>query len=392
MSATQVFHLPDVGEGLTEAEIVGWRVDVGDRVRVNDVVVEIESAKSLVELPVPFAGVVAELHAGVGETVPVGAPLIGVSREGSAPEPASTASRPDRAEAGAEAGREEPDRREEPQMLVGGGPWRQGSRRIRIGARRQEWDARRPARSAREPEAPAPAAPVRETRSPVTGVRKATAAAVTRSAFTAPHVTEWVTVDVTATMELTRRLRSDRAWSDVRMTPLVLVARAVLLAVRGFPGVNASWDEDRREIVVKHYVDLGIAAATSRGLLVPAIRDAHELGLRELAGAIAELVGEARTGTTPPDRLTGGTITITNIGAFGVDGGTPILNPGEAAILAMGAIKKRPWAAGDALVVREVATLALSFDHRLVDGELGSRFLTRVASFLEDPGTALLHA
>jgi pyruvate dehydrogenase E2 component (dihydrolipoamide acetyltransferase) len=228
----------------------------------------------------------------------------------------------------------------------------------------------------------------RERRVPIKGVRKATAAAMTQSAFTAPHVTEFLTIDMTRTMELLARLKGDHAWSGVRLTPLVLVARALLLAIRCFPEINARWDEDAQEIVLPQYVNLGLAAATPRGLIVPNVKDAQDLGLRELADAIEALVGTARAGKTSPEQMSRGTITITNIGALGVDTGTPILNPGEAAILAFGNVRDMPWVVDGNLAVRKVTQLALSFDHRIVDGELGSHVLATVGRLLSDPSEA----
>ncbi len=355
LAAPDELRLPDVGEGLTEAEVVTWHVAVGDTVAINDVVVEIETAKSVVELPSPLAGVVTAVLVEAGTTVPVGTPLL---RIGSG-QPVA-----------------EVEVEERPQVLVGTGPTEAPARQRRLGARRTA-----PA---------APAAAARETRTPVRGVRRATAEAMVRSAFTAPHVTEWLSVDMTRSMDLVRRLRADRAWAGVRVTPLVVVARAFLLALRAHPAINASWDEAAGEVVVKHYVNLGIAAATPRGLLVPHVRDAHELDLRGLAEALATLVETARAGRTQPHEMTGGTATITNIGALGVDAGTPILNPGESAILAFGNVRQQPWVVDGQVVVREVTQLALSFDHRLVDGELGSRVLARTGALLTDPGLALL--
>ena len=437
------FKLPDVGEGLTEADILAWHVAVGDVVEVNQVLVEIETAKSVVELPSPVAGTVAALRAEVGETVPVGTVIIAIE-DGSATAPAAAEQVLETAavdDAGEEA-------EEKPLILVGtgpaptvaptrrltrngsdpaaptvptapascpDGPSRPGSVRakppVRFLARqlgvdlttvqpsdgsvvsRQDVEA-----AARANEAPtampaAPGAPgsveVRETRTPIKGVRKATAAAMTASAFTAPHVTEFLTVDVTRTMDLLARLKADRAWAGVRLTPLVLVARALLLTVRKYPGINARWDEAAQEIVEPHYVNLGLAAATPRGLLVPNIKDADALDLRGLADAVEELVTTARSGKTSPEQMSRGTITITNIGALGVDAGTPILNPGEAAILAFGNVRDMPWVVDGEIQVRKVTQLALSFDHRLVDGELGSNVLTTVGRLLADPAEAV---
>jgi pyruvate dehydrogenase E2 component (dihydrolipoamide acetyltransferase) len=237
------------------------------------------------------------------------------------------------------------------------------------------------------------AAPVwdasREQRIPIKGVRKHTAAAMVASAFTAPHVTEWMSVDVTPTMELRTRVAELPDYAGVKVSPLLFVARALLLAVRRHSLINSSWDEQAQEIVVKEYVNLGIAAATPRGLVVPNIKDAGRLSLRELAVALGELTETARAGRTTPATMAGGTITITNVGVFGVDGGTPILNPGETAILAAGAVREMPWVVDGQLAVRQVMQLALSFDHRIVDGQLGSEFLGDVAGMLADPGLAL---
>jgi pyruvate dehydrogenase E2 component (dihydrolipoamide acetyltransferase) len=242
---------------------------------------------------------------------------------------------------------------------------------------------------AAEIQAPAPvavAAGTGDVRIPVKGVRKATAAAMVSSAFTAPHVTEFVQVDVTRTMKLVRRLKeTGELGRDVRVSPLLLVAKALLTAVKRHPEVNASWDEAAQEIVHKGQVNLGIAAATPRGLIVPNIKDAGAKTLAQLAVSLGELVDTAREGRTSPADMQGGSITITNVGVFGVDTGTPILNPGEAAILAFGAVRELPWVHKGKVVPRLVTTLALSFDHRLVDGELGSRVLADVAAVLERP-------
>ncbi|WP_070321023.1 dihydrolipoamide acetyltransferase family protein, partial [Cellulomonas iranensis] len=230
----------------------------------------------------------------------------------------------------------------------------------------------------------------RQTRVPVKSVRKRTAEAMVASAFTAPHVTVFHTVDVTRTMKLVERLRGDREFADVRVTPLLIAAKALLLAVDRHPEINASWDEAAQEIVFKHYVNLGIAAATPRGLVVPNIKDAHRLDLLGLARGLGELTATARAGRTSPTDMSDGTITITNVGVFGIDTGTPILNPGEAAILAFGAIRQQPWVHKGKVKPRHVTQLALSFDHRLVDGELGSRVLADVAAVLADPAQALV--
>jgi pyruvate dehydrogenase E2 component (dihydrolipoamide acetyltransferase) len=229
----------------------------------------------------------------------------------------------------------------------------------------------------------------REQRIPIKGVRKHTAAAMVSSAFTAPHVTEWLTVDLTETMRLRDRVAASRDFAGVKVSPLLFVARALLLAVRRNPMINSAWDEQAQEIVVKEYVNLGIAAATPRGLVVPNIKDAARLSVRELADALKELTDTARAGKTTPADMSGGTITITNVGVFGVDGGTPILNPGESAILALGAVRETPWVVDGQLTIRQVTQLSLSFDHRIVDGQLGSQFLSDLAAMLTDPGLAL---
>jgi pyruvate dehydrogenase E2 component (dihydrolipoamide acetyltransferase) len=209
------------------------------------------------------------------------------------------------------------------------------------------------------------------------------------SAFTAPHVTIFTTVDVTAMTEQVDRLKTLPEFRDVRVTPLLVVAKALLLAVKRNPLVNSTWDEDAQEIVVKDYVNLGIAAATPRGLIVPNIKSADGLPLPELARELNQLVATAREGRTAPADMQQGTITITNVGVFGMDNGTPILNPGESAILCFGAVRDMPWVHDGALAIRKVTQLSLSFDHRIVDGQLGSQFLADIAALLNDPGLFL---
>ncbi|MFZ2502880.1 MAG: dihydrolipoamide acetyltransferase family protein, partial [Nocardioides sp.] len=238
-----------------------------------------------------------------------------------------------------------------------------------------------------------------ERREPIKGVRKMMAQAMVGSAFTAPHVTEWVTLDATRTVDFVARLKGRRDFRDVKVSPMLIVARACLLAVRRTPEINSTWDEAAGEVVYKDYVNLGFAAATPRGLVVPNIKSAERLGLVELAESINAAARTAREGRTQPADMTGGSFTITNVGVFGIDSGTPIINPGESAILAMGAIRKQPWVVTsrddsgrdhDEIAVRHVMTLALSFDHRHIDGALGSQFLADVAAIVEDPATALL--
>ena len=445
------FKLPDVGEGLTEAEIVTWKVSVGDHVKVNDILVDIETAKSIVELPSPYEGTVEALLVDEGKTVDVGTPIIRIT---SADEPAAAAPEatlPDATTAGfAAAGDLVPEpvatpaikaKEERQSVLVGYGPRAQSTkRRARKGAVASVDTEKVPQRSVRALAKPpvrklakdlgidldsVPAEgdiitradveafaglrehPVVEERGtsvskppqsssredqrvPIKGVRKMTAEAMVSSAFTAPHVTEWITLDVSKTVELVAQLKKDDRFAGVRVSPLLIVARAVCLAMRRTPELNATWDDAAQEIVLKGSVNLGIAAATPRGLVVPNIVGADTMSLPDLAQAFAELIATARDGKTHPAQMSGGSFTITNIGVFGIDAGTPILNPGESGILAVGAISKRPWVGDDdEIVARWVTTLALSFDHRVVDGEQGSRFLADVAAILRDPALAL---
>ena len=507
--AVKHFNLPDPGEGLVEAEIVTWKVKVGDTVRINDIIIEIETAKSLVELPVPYAGTVTALLVSEGDTVPVGTPIIAVD-DGlggdDAPAkaaPAATSDDDEEIEAGkiggaapggrvavlvgygprmteakrrprkgegvpagttaqvnqafspapvrpepvtdepvtdervtaepvtADAVTAEPDTAQPVTVHAGGGGKALAKPPVRKLAKDLGIDLSQVAGSGeggivtradveahaagggtaatgaaadsgtgaaafpRKREVP-PIAPVfvgrgeREVRIPIKGVRKMTAQAMVGSAFTAPHVTEFITVDVTRMMRLVDRLRSDREFQDVKVSPLLVVAKALIIASARNPGINATWDEAAQEIVVKNYVNLGIAAATPRGLMVPNIKDADQMSLRQLADAMANLVSTARDGRTQPADMSGGSITITNVGVFGVDTGTPILNPGEAAILAFGAIRQMPWVVKGKIKARWVTQLGLSFDHRLVDGDLGSRFLVDVAAVLHDPSQALV--
>ncbi|MEY9992790.1 2-oxoisovalerate dehydrogenase E2 component (dihydrolipoyl transacylase) [Streptomyces sp. V4I8] len=462
-ASVREFKMPDVGEGLTEAEILKWYVQPGDTVTDGQVVCEVETAKAAVELPIPYDGVVRELRFPEGTTVDVGTAIIAVDLAGGAA-PVAEAPAQVQVPAPAETEPEEAKPQGRQPVLVGYGVAASSTkRRPRKGAEvpRQEPSAsaqalqselnghgqgpaavvasprplakppvrklakdlgvdlttvtptgpdgiitREDVHAAVAPQAPAAepvpqAAPVavpaaapapvaaydtaRETRIPVKGVRKATAAAMVGSAFTAPHVTEFVTVDVTRTMKLVEELKEDKEFAGLRVNPLLLISKALLVAIKRNPDVNASWDEANQEIVQKHYVNLGIAAATPRGLIVPNIKDAHAKTLPQLAEALGELVSTARDGRTTPAAMQGGTVTITNVGVFGVDTGTPILNPGESAILAVGAIRLQPWVHKGKVKPRQVTTLALSFDHRLVDGELGSKVLADVAAILEQP-------
>ena len=488
------YLLPDVGEGLTEAEIVTWKVKVGDTIEINDVIVEIETAKSLVELPSPYEGTVLALLVGEGETVPVGTPIIAIG------EPAAGGGAP------AEAPPEEIDLSNPAASGGGEGESLVGRMKAERGATRRArrkpiqeaageftaradvhdtfnqnvtqqhesvsqivsavvTDAERQGTAVGVPEAPSTAVPAsspseepnggdirvlakppvrklakdlgidlttvtptgpegtvtredvesasagaapggdvaigiapvrpvpsgeREYREPIKGVRKMMAGAMVQSAFTAPHVTEWVTVDATGTMEFVKRLKKRREFADVKISPLLVLARAAMLAMRRTPEINSFWDEPAQEVVYKNYVNLGIAAATPRGLVVPNVKDAQDLSLVDLARELNQLTATARDGKTQPAEMSGGTFTITNVGVFGVDAGTPIINPGESAILCFGAVRKQPWVVDDEIVVRQITTLALAFDHRHIDGEKGSRFLSDVAGILEDPASALL--
>jgi pyruvate dehydrogenase E2 component (dihydrolipoamide acetyltransferase) len=505
MSRLKQFKLPDLGEGLTEGEILQWMVKPGDEVKLNQPIVEVETAKAAVEVPSPYAGVVHEIHHAAGETVDVGAPIITFDTEpGAGPlDPVGTASvdaehpeigdmvpKPP-AEGFVEPGLHAAATSDESGPLgaligeVGPG----GRTATLVGYGPKSVTAKRRARSdsshathvtpvvpAAPPPPPATAARVsaaavgqaaaatlgrragavtvlakppvrklakdlgvdlatvvptgrngsvtrgdvetaaaqsggpqaaeatvvaplraipaydpatREQRIPIKGVRKMTAAAMVGSAFTAPHVTEFITLDMTPTMELRTKLQALPEFAGVKVTPLVLVAKALLLAVKRNPEINATWDETAQEIVVKEYVNLGIAAATPRGLLVPNIKDADQLSLPELAQSLQQLTATAREGKTSPADMARGTITITNVGTFGVDNGTPILNPGESAILCFGAVRPTPWVVDGEIAVRQVTQLALSFDHRNVDGQLGSQFLSDIARVLSDPATAL---
>jgi pyruvate dehydrogenase E2 component (dihydrolipoamide acetyltransferase) len=440
--STAQFPLPDVGEGLTEAEIVAWRVAPGESVEVNQVIVEIETAKSLVELPSPFAGVVDALLVEVGQTVAVGTPIISVTTDadaapsaaGAAPGSVGSAAEPVVADTAASVTEEE----KPGAVLVGYGISGAGSSRRRRGAGKPaparvvgasgvraasdtaviakppirklakdlgvdlssvtatgeggettREDVVRHASQAtvfRNLETPV-WGEEREERIPVKGVRKAIAQAMVASAFSAPHVSLFVDVDATRTMEFVKRLKASTDFAGVKVSPLLVVAKAMIWAVRRNPTVNAQWTD--AEIVVKHFVNLGIAAATPRGLVVPNIKDAHALSLLDLAKAIEQLTITARDGRTSPAEMAGGTITITNIGVFGMDAGTPILNPGEVGILALGTIKQKPWVVDGEVRPRYVTTLAASFDHRVVDGDVASRFLADVASIVEEPALLL---
>ena len=440
MPTYKQFPLADTAEGLTEADILNWHVKPGDTVTVNQIVVEIETAKAAVELPIPWAGVVTELHVEPGQTVEVGTPILTIDVD-----PGGAAAAPAPVEEPAE---------EEMKPLVG-----YGSKTVVTQRRARKGSEPAPAPAVAAPPVPAPApvtavaAPVpaaprggyvplakppvrklakdlgvdlhaltgtadggvitredveraangtpvaastvdsgtRERRVPIRGVRKMTAAAMVQSAFTAPHVTEFLTIDVTPMMEFREKLKKSREFAGVKVTPLTFAAKAVCLAAKRTPDINAVWDEQAQEIVYKDYVHLGIAAATPRGLIVPKVRDADSMSLKELATALTVLTDVAREGKTSPADMANGTITITNVGVFGVDTGTPIINPGESAILCLGAIKDQPWVVDGEIKVRKVLQLSLSFDHRVVDGQQGSEFLADVGALLADPAMAMTY-
>jgi 2-oxoisovalerate dehydrogenase E2 component (dihydrolipoyl transacylase) len=468
MAELKEFKLPDVGEGLTEADIVAWHVKPGDRIEDGQIIVEIETAKAVVELPSPWDGTVARLLAEEGQTVDVGAPIIAVDVGGSADADQDQTDYAERSAVPAPAAADKPERQA---VLVGYGVKASATtRRPRKTAPDKtapdktapdktvhqtvhptmHQSVEPPAEPPAEPGAPAVRAlakpPVRklakdlgislaelagsgpdgsitrddvqraaatdtqvrsvpsvvengvpaghlitgarpggEERIPIRGVRKHMAAAMVSSAFTAPHVTEFLQVDVTETMAAVRRLRELPEFAELRVSPLLFVARALLIAVARHPLINSSWDAAAEEIVVKHYVNLGIAVAADRGLIVPNIKNAGALPLPELARSLQALAETGRAGKATPADLAGGTITITNVGVFGVDAGTPILTPGETAILAFGQVKDTPWVVAGQLAVRQACTLSLSFDHRIVDGELGSAVLRDIGSMLADP-------
>ncbi|WP_445442824.1 dihydrolipoamide acetyltransferase family protein [Clavibacter sp. km1a] len=467
--ADSEFTLPDVGEGLIDAEIVSWRVQPGDQVALNQVIVEIETAKSLVELPSPFAGTVSGLLVQEGQTVEVGTPIIAIAQgtpglSGPAETPAQmalpneTVIEDDTAIESREPVAPPAPAAEETSgaVLVGYGTvGKVASRRRRAeqgdAAPAAARPATRPGASAGAPAARAPrpasvpaasASPIiakppirklakdlevdlaeveatglvgeitredvirtaqqasvfknietpewpdaREDRIPVKGVRKVIAAAMVQSAFQAPHVSLFVDVDATRTMEFVKRLKSSTDFAGVKVSPLLIMAKAMIWAVRRNPTVNSSWTD--QEIIVRHYVNLGVAAATPRGLVVPNVKEAQAMSLLELARALEQLTLTARDGRTSPADMSQGTITITNIGVFGMDTGTPILNPGEVAIVALGTIKQKPWVVDGEVRPRFVTTIGASFDHRVVDGDVASRFLADVASIIEEPALLL---
>jgi pyruvate dehydrogenase E2 component (dihydrolipoamide acetyltransferase) len=445
MSQIAYFDLPDVGEGLTEAEIVSWKVKVGDTVSVNQIIVEIETAKSLVELPCPFAGTVSQLLANEGDTVNVGSHIIAVAvseltaaAAGSMHEAISEAVTAVQDAASTSSVEEKP----QPNLVGYGVSAASASRRKRSGVlpvpavvvnaapatdliaivpSGDQVLAKPPIRklakdmnvdinkvkptgfsgevTREDVMAAAQVASVfknqttpeikteREERIPVKGIRKAIASAMVQSAFTAPHVSIFVDVDATRTMEYVKRLKASADFAGVKVTPLLIMAKAMIWAVRRNPAVNSTWTDT--EIIIHNYVNFGVAAATPRGLIVPNIKDADKLSMLELAMALEQLAATAREGKTTPQDMQNGTITVTNIGVFGVDTGTPILNPGEVGIVALGSIRPKPWVVDDQILIRQVTTIGATFDHRVVDGDVASRFVQDVASVIEEPALLL---
>ncbi|MBX3100215.1 MAG: 2-oxo acid dehydrogenase subunit E2 [Salinibacterium sp.] len=400
------FALPDLGEGLTESEIVEWHVAVGDQVTLNQPLADVETAKAIVQLPSPFEGVIGALYAEPGQTVRVGAPIVGFeSADVSTAAPivernavlvgygpaVESGDRPKRKARSAPSTASAPSPVFTPPRgaALSTPPVRKLAHDLGVDLERLAGSGEGGAVTREDVMSAASVQPVRQTggerRTPIKGVRKATAAAMVASAFTAPHVTEFLTVDVTRSSELVGRVKA----GGERASMLGVVAKALCLAVARNPSVNSRWDESSQDIVEFDSVNLGIAVATPRGLMVPNIPDAQALALGELTAAIAALAETARAGQTTPAALSGGTISITNVGVFGIDAGTPILNPGEAAILAMGAVRRLPWEFEGEIALRDVMTLSLSFDHRLVDGEQGARFLTDIGRVLVDPATVL---
>ncbi|MDV8008574.1 dihydrolipoamide acetyltransferase family protein [Rhodococcus sp. IEGM 1318] len=398
MSTTHEFRLPDLGEGLTSADLVEWTVRVGDTVALNQVLAQVETAKALVELPSPYVGVVRQLLVEPGTTVPVGTPIIRIE------------------------GSEDPHDPQPPSVLVGYGPAAERPSRRRSGITPYSQSAasttRRPAtpstrRAAREAgidlseitgsgfDGAVTAADVEgalalkapsddATRLASSGIRKQMASAMVAS-VRAPQASVFLTVDVTPSMELLGKLRYSDAFTGLSLTPLTLAAKALVTAISSHPMVNAHWDEARGDAVIDDHVNLGIAVASERELSVPNIKSAETLSLVQLARAVTELTVAARAGVTDVRHLTGGTVTITNVGVFGVDGGIPLLNPGEAVILCLGAVSERPWVIERNIEVRSVVTLTLTFDHRVLSGEQAARFLSFVAEMLANPDLLLTH-
>jgi 2-oxoisovalerate dehydrogenase E2 component (dihydrolipoyl transacylase) len=415
------FKLPDLGEGLTEAEIVQWLVKEGDTIELNQPIVEVETEKALVEIPSPFAGTVEKIFGDVGERVAVGSTIITVETSddapktgrkevlvGYGPEEGGSKRRKNR-----KIGRREdesPDQPEQPARALATPPVRKLARDLGVDidsvngsgkeGRVTREDVVAAAESTTKESAAEEAAEVislpaqsqiravpdqEEERIPVRAIRRSIAEKMVRSAFTIPHVAEWLQVDATELMKLRADLQASPEAKDMKISPLPVIVKALLAALRKHPLVNSSWDEETHEIVVRHVYHIGIATDTERGLLVPVVKNADHLNIFELSREISRLAASARDGKIGPADLTGSTITITNVGSFGMESGTPIINHPEAAILAPGVIAKRPWVVDGQIVVRDVMTLALSFDHRVLDGAEAGRFLRYLGDLIEKP-------
>ncbi|MEZ7851439.1 MAG: dihydrolipoamide acetyltransferase family protein [Candidatus Nanopelagicales bacterium] len=399
----EIFHLPDAGEGLTEAEIVRWLVEPGDSVSVNQMVVEIETAKATVELPIPWAGVVSEIHEEIGAIVPVGARVISIEtqvqsqrdpvlvgygvKEGASltrrsrkqtptdsptDSPMELTPNPNRVTAKPLVRKLAKDKGIDLSTLIGTGPNGEVTRE----------DIQAAIGGGVVP--PSVSHDHAGERIPVRGVQRLMAEAMVASAFTAPHVTEWVEVDMSRTLEVVDKIKTR---SNERITPFVLVSAALIRAAQKYPRINSSWIDTKEgaDVLIHPNIHLGFATDTSKGLLVPVVRNANADNPIALSASITTQMNKARDGSASPSDLTGGTITVTNVGVFGVDGGTPIITPGQAAILAMGRIMHKPWVVDDSIVIRPIMQLTFSFDHRIIDGALGSRALASVASYLADP-------
>ena len=404
------FLLPDLGEGLEDAEIVQWRVAEGDRVELNQPLVEVNTAKALVEIPSPWAGVVETLHAAEGGVVAVGHPLVtirveeggdaggGVSETpagrpkrravlvGYGVEDENPATEPGRPGAGEHA----------PARVAATPPVRRLARDLGVDLRtvlgtgpegrvtREDVLGMVPAGGTHEgPEAPerSEVTEVAE-RIPIRGVRRLIAERMTRAVREIPHVTTFLTLDAS----WLQAYRSDvLAASGASVGPLPVVVRALAEVCREHPLLNASFDGERGEIVVYREVHVGVATDTERGLLVPVIRSAGEKGIGELSREIAALAGAAREGTITPDAMAGGTITVTNVGTFGAEFGTPIINFPQGAILALGVIEPRALVVDGEVAARPACTLSLSFDHRLMDGAQAGRALAALRDLLQSP-------
>ena len=465
----EIFLLPDVGEGLVEAEIVEWKVQVGDVVALNQPLVDIETAKATVELPSPYAGTIVTLHGNPGDVMEVHQPLItfevggtgatkAKAKTSTKPTPTATIDEPV-AEVASDEGRQA--------VLVGYGVANEEG----VATRKHRRQGAAPSAPVEAPPsaaaavtsspglAPRSTPPVRlyakqhgvdvaalqgtgpdglitredvervlnasatptastrvstpitgpttssrfvgreieswssgpkEERIAVKGVLRSMSEAMVQSAFSAPHAVVWVRVDATRTVELLESLKKHPGLAGVRLSPLTITALAVCDAARNFPGINSSFDSEAHEVIVRRSVNLGIAASTDRGLIVPNIKGADQLDLVAMASALNLLVEKARAGTTTPNEMIGTTLTITNVGPFGVDAAMPILPPGTGAILAIGQIAKAPWVVNDEVVVRHVVELAMSFDHRQIDGAMASAVLAHMGRFLSDPAPAII--